>query len=104
MNLLDILSSYKQVRNDIVAGSFLKAWEDTIPLQQGLIDLGKSIGFKATAEDAATRADITSVAESCVALCEADKGKTAALGSFDWKSFVAALVQALLAAWKQNNP
>ena len=104
MSFLDILASYKTVRDDIAAGEFLKAWEDTIPVQQGLIELGRSLGFKAQPQDQATCDEITQTAHECVNLCQTAPNMATA-GAIDWKSLVLALVQALLEAWlKTQNP
>lgn len=102
MGLLDILNAWKTVKTDIENGAYLQAWEDTIPAQQGMIDFGKSLGFKAAPGDAATADEIEATMQECVDCCKKDKTKMA-VGAFDWKTLVMQIIAALLEAWK-NKP
>lgn len=70
MDLIGILAQAKTVRDDIAGGKFVKAWEDTIPLQQSLIALGREIGFQACPGDDAVATDLKCCLDEICKLAE----------------------------------
>jgi hypothetical protein len=68
MSLTEILNGLKKVRDDFAAGKFAAAWEDTLPIQQGLIDLARAVGFQAAPGDATVIAEIHSTLDDCCQL------------------------------------
>lgn len=69
MSLSEILTQCNLIKTDISNGQFLKAWEDSLVLQQAVIDLGKSVGFHAAPGDETTAIEIKSCLDQCVVLC-----------------------------------
>ena len=79
-NLLEILEKAKAVRDDIKAGEFVKAWEDTLPIQQAMCDLAHSVGFKSAPGDEATAKEIQSTLEEARDLAMTSQPKAGAAG------------------------
>lgn len=103
MELLNILSQYKAVRDALKAGEYLGAWEATIPVQQSMIALGRNLGFKSTAKEAKTRDEIEAVAGECCELVEtASATHEGTMGAFDWRTALMKILAALFEAWKPN--
>lgn len=71
MSLTNLLTQFQKVREDIVAGKYATAWEDTLPIQQGMIDLARAIGFKATPDDVAAGQQIIGVICDCESILQA---------------------------------
>lgn len=63
----DAIDLAKKIKDDILAGQPLTAWEDTLAIQQFLIDTGRGFGFKGTAEDAQHAATLKCCLEECIA-------------------------------------
>lgn len=70
MDLIGILGQAKTVRDDIASGKFVQAWQDTIPLQLSLIDLGREIGFQAAPGDDEKAKDLKCCLDEICVLCE----------------------------------
>lgn len=68
MNITDLLIQFQTVKTDIAGGMFLKAVEDTQPIQNSLIALGRNLGFKAAADDEAKCKEIATCFNECKAL------------------------------------
>lgn len=92
MELIDILGQLKAIRTDLSGGQFIQAWQDTLPLQQSLIDLAKNIGFKAGPGDEATAKEIKAVLDECCQLA-ASPPKGAEFGKLGDGKLLAQLIE-----------
>lgn len=98
----DILTAWNKVKTDIAAGNYLQAYEDTLDAQRSVLEFGKSLGFKATADAESKSAEIEDTVQECIDTCKADK-KMMAAGAFDWKGLLQQLLVGFL-TWWTNRP
>lgn len=68
MGLTEILTQFKQVRDDLSGGKFASALRDVAPIIETLADLATAIGFKAGPDDDAVKAEILACADDCCKL------------------------------------
>jgi hypothetical protein len=99
VELLNILTQYRVIKEALEAGEYLGAWEATLPVQQSMITLGRNIGFKAGPDDERLTGEIAACAEECVDLCKKAPKKAAVGASFDWRTALQEILMALFKAW-----
>jgi hypothetical protein len=82
VSLLDVLAAVYVVKDDLVAGRPIDAWEHSFPLQQFGIDAARAAGLKGTAEDAETRQKIVDALRECEQLCTKGSLKSGSTGAW----------------------
>jgi hypothetical protein len=76
-SLTEVLGHSLAIKNALVAGEPVKAWEHSIPLQLSAIELARASGFKSTPAESVIRSQIADSIRECQDLCQA----SAPLGS-----------------------
>lgn len=70
ISLGDVLAGVKGIKTALAAGEPLNALEQTWPLQQFLVQTGRSVGFKAGPDDDKLKSEIATELRECESLCK----------------------------------